>query len=91
MTKKAARQSVEYTLQCGENLKAIIAEAKSRKHLTNKNIADMMGMPLATFSHRKGNPEDFRLGDIWQLFQVLEISDNQRKDIVVIGGQGERL
>lgn len=51
----------------------------------------MMGMPLATFSHRKGNPEDFRLGDIWQLFQVLEISDNQRKDIVVIGGQGERL
>lgn len=89
MTKKAARQSIEYSRQCGENLKAIIAEAKSRKHLTDKNIADMMGMPLPTFSYRKCHPEEFRLRDIWQLFQVLEIMDSQRKEIVAVGGQRE--
>ena len=89
MTKKSARQSIEYSRQCSENLKAIIAEAKSRKHLTDRNIADMMGMPLPTFSYRKCHPEEFRLRDIWQLFQVLEILDGQRKEIVVIGGQHE--
>lgn len=89
MTKKAAKQSAEYSRQCSENLKAIIAEAKSRKHLTDRNIADMMGMPLPTFSYRKCHPEEFRLRDIWQLFQVLEILDGKRKEIVVIGGQHE--
>ena len=81
MTKKLAKQSIEYSRQCGENLKAAVAEAKSRKHLTDRNIADMMGMPLPTFSYRKNNPGDFRLRDIWQLFQVLEIADNQKKSV----------
>ena len=91
MTKKVARQSIEYSRQCGENLKAIIAEAKSRKHLTDKNIADMMGMPLPTFASRKSNPGRFRLEDIWQFCQVLEVPVCQRKGIVVIGGQNETI
>lgn len=91
MTKKAARQSIEYSRQCGENLKAIIAEAKSRKHLTDKNIADMIGMPLPTFSSRKSNPGRFRLEDIWQLYQVLEITDSQRKGVVVVGECNENI
>lgn len=91
MTKKLAKQSIEYSRQCGENLKAIIAEAKSRKHLTDKNIADMMGMPLPTFSYRKCHPGEFRLRDIWQMFQILEIADIQRKDVLVIGGRSESI
>lgn len=89
MNKKLAKQSIEYSRQCGENLKAVVAEAKCRKHLTDKNIADMMGMPLPTFTSRKSNPGRFRLEDIWQLCQILEITDNQRKSIIVIGGLDE--
>jgi len=91
LTKKAAKQSIEYSRQCGDNLKAIIAEVKVRQHLTDEGVAKMLDMPLPTFKSRKGNPGRFRLEDIWRLCQVLEIPDNQRKSIVVMGGSSESI
>ncbi len=90
MAKKTARQAISYSRQCSENLKAIIAEAKVRRHLTDEGIAKAMGMPLSSFTFRKSNPGRFRLEDIWLLCQVLEIPHDQIAG-VVIGEKNENV
>lgn len=38
---------------------------------TRKDLAARIGMPESTFSYRFRHPENFNLGDIWQLEKVI--------------------
>lgn len=91
MAKKQIKPSISYSRQCGENLRAIIAEIKVRQHLTDAGMAKALNMPVATFKQRKQNPGRFRLEEIWLLYQALNVPDEQRKSVVVIGGQDEKV
>lgn len=89
MSRRPANPVVNYSRQCSENVLAIIAEVKARKHLTDAALAKAINMKPNTFAARKQKPETFRMFEVWAIFQILGVSDEKRKTVVVIeeGGQ----
>lgn len=87
---KNPRKSMSFTRQCEENCQAIIAEVKSRNKLNNEGMAKMMGLACGTFNNRRGNPGDFRLKDLWRLYQSSGIPGEKMKTIL-IGGEDENV
>lgn len=71
-----------YCRQRSENIKAIIAELKSRNHMTDAQIAKAMNLKHGTFVDRKSDPSKFRMRDIWMLYEALNVPEEQRKTIV---------
>lgn len=82
MANKQAAVYAAYTRQRAENIRAIIGEYKSRRHVTNAGIAKAINMPLPTFAKRKSDPGTFRIEELWLLCEALDIPEEQRKTIV---------
>ena len=81
-SKQRAAAHTAYTRQRAENIRAIINEYKSRRRMTNVDIAKAINMPLPTFEHRKGHPEIFRIGELWLLCEALGVPEEQRHTII---------
>ena len=58
-----AREYMAYSRQRSDNIKAIIAEHKQRKGITDAMVAKAAGINPGTFVQRKRNPGTFRLND----------------------------
>lgn len=71
-----------YARQKSENIRAIIAEMKTRYHLTDAGIAKAMNLKCGTFAKYKSCPCLFRLEHIWMLYEALDVPEEQRKTIV---------
>ncbi len=67
---RMAVKKPNYAQQRAEATVILIKDIKSRAHLTNKEIASMMGMPLNTFSKRIKDPSSFRLWELWNFLQA---------------------
>ncbi|MCI8829528.1 MAG: hypothetical protein HFG43_00870 [Lachnospiraceae bacterium] len=66
----AVKKQPNYAQQRAEATVILIKDIKSRAHLTNKEVASMMGMPLNTFNKRIKNPSGFRLWELWNFLQA---------------------
>ena len=86
MARRPANPTVNYSRQCGENVLAIIAEIKTRKHLTDDALAQAINMNPWTFRARKKDPGTFRMFEVWAMLQILNVPDEKRKSVVVVGG-----
>lgn len=73
---------IMYSRQRAENIRVIISEIKVRRHMTDAGVAKAINMPLSTFYHRKAHPGEFRLEEIWQMYQALEVPEEQRGTVV---------
>lgn len=65
----------------GRNIRAIISERKTRKGVTDIEIAAAINMPLSTYRKRKANPEEMRLGELWEIFSYLDVPAEQRHNV----------
>lgn len=89
MSRRPINPVVNYSRQCSENVLALIAEIKARKHLTDAALAKTINMNPNTFTARKQDPGTFRMFEVWAMLQILNVPDEKKKSIVVIeeGGQ----
>ena len=71
-----------YSRQRSDNIKAIIAEHKQRKGMTDAMVAKAAGINPGTFVQRKRNPGTFRLNDLWAICNVLDVPEEQRNTIL---------
>lgn len=77
-----AREYMAYSRQRSDNIKAIIAEHKQRKGMTDAMVAKAAGINPGTFVQRKRNPGTFRLNDLWAICNVLDVPQEQRNTIL---------
>lgn len=77
---KTVKQS--YSTIRTENMKALFAVIKSRNHWTDTDIAKMLNMPLSTFTARKANPANFRMGEMWMLMQLASVQEEVKPDLL---------
>lgn len=77
-----AREYMAYSRQRSDNIKAIIAEHKQRKGMTDAMVAKAAGIKPGTFVQRKRNPGTFRLNDLWAICNVLDVPEEQRNTIL---------
>ena len=80
--RKVAANYTIYTRQCSENIRAIINEYKARRKLTDGVIAESINMPLPTFRIRKKDPSSFRIRELWMIYEILDVPEEQRKTII---------
>ena len=52
-SKKPAAAYVAYAKQRSENIRAIIIEYKTRRKLTDRDLAELLGISISTFWKRK--------------------------------------
>lgn len=81
-SESVAKKSQSYMAQKSENIRAIIADIKIRRHLTDAGVAKLINMPLGTFRARKADPGLFRLCEIWMLYQAAEVPEERRSEVV---------
>ena len=77
-----ASLSIVLTSSHSDNIKAIIAEHKQRKGMTDAMVAKAAGINPGTFVQRKRNPGTFRLNDLWAICNVLDVPEEQRNTIL---------
>lgn len=83
MTARAkATAHAAYVRQKSENIQAIISEYKTRRKMTNDDIAKAVGLPVSTFKNRKTDPGRMRMEDIWMIFDVLDVPTDVRETVV---------
>ena len=83
MTARAkATAHAAYVRQKSENIQAIISEYKTRRKMSNADLAKAAGLPEATFKNRKYEPGRMRMEDIWLIFDVLDVPADVRATIV---------
>ena len=78
-SKKQAAAYAAYAKQRSENIRAIIIEYKTRRKLTDRDLAELLGISISTFWKRKRNPNLFNAGNLWMLFEALGVPEEQRK------------
>ncbi|MGN0406196.1 MAG: hypothetical protein ACI4F1_13295 [Bariatricus sp.] len=71
-----------YSRPRSENVRAIIAEIKSRKGMTDEDIAKLLGISVSSFRHKKASPGRFRLEDIWLFVQLSGADEAQKAGIL---------
>lgn len=56
-----------YYQQREDDTKLLIAEARTRNNLTNKELAKKIGVPFNTFNKRTCHPGELKLSQLWLL------------------------
>lgn len=59
-----------YYRQREDDMKILIATAKTRNNLTNEKLAKKIGMPASTFSKKTCHPGEFRCSQLWLLEEL---------------------
>lgn len=78
--KLSQRQS--YIDDKGSNVLILIKDIKARQNLLDRDVAQIMGLPLNTFRARKQHPEEFRFREIWPLMQAAKVQDERKIEIL---------
>lgn len=69
-------------------LQAAIIENRPRHHImTNKALADRLGVSDKTISNRLKNPESMKIWDATELFRVCKLTDEQIAHVLTLGGR----
>lgn len=69
-------------------LQAAIIENRPRHHImTNKALADRLGISGKTISHRLRNPDRMTIWDATELFRVCKLTDEQIAHVLTLGGR----
>lgn len=83
MTARAkATAHAAYVRQKSENIQAIISEYKTRRKMTNADLAKATGLPRSTLENRKSQPGKMRMEDIWLIFDILDVPADVRETVV---------
>lgn len=59
-----------YYKQREDDMKILIAAAKTRNNLTNNSLAKKIGMPADTFNKKTCHPGSFRCSQLWLLEEL---------------------
>ena len=71
------QRSIAHSADADEQLRVIVATRKMRDQITQKEIADRIGLSPVTFSRRLAKPEKFRIEELRRLSDVLGMTDTE--------------
>lgn len=61
-----------------EGVAGLIYWHMRERRLSQRQLADKVGMTAATLSRRLADPKKFRVGELEKIFRVLNIPENER-------------
>lgn len=64
------------------NIQGILSKYRAIRHLTDSRIAAAAGIKLPTYYKRKADPSTFKIGELWRLYDVLEVPEDERKTVM---------